>query len=107
MHTWVGGLSVENPVFCFEDPREEDGFSSNGASGFLSGQKPAENAIISEKSVFSVGIGKFRSSNDGVGAVVERGVGETSSSSLDARCYSLRSYQYVVADSELPVALSQ
>ena len=101
----VVGLSIENPVFCFEDPREEDGFSSNGASGFLSGQKPAENAIIGEKSVFSVGIGKFRRSNDGVGAVVERGVGETSSSSLDARCYSLGSYQYVVADSELQVAL--
>nr|POE79056.1 ring-h2 finger protein atl46 [Quercus suber] len=35
----VVGLSIENPVFCFEDPREEDGFPSNGASGFLSGQK--------------------------------------------------------------------
>ncbi|KAL4639204.1 hypothetical protein ACB092_03G200600 [Castanea dentata] len=101
----VVGLSIENSVFCFEDPREENGFSSNGASGFLSGQKPAENAIISEKSVFSVGLGKFRISNDGVGAVVERGVEETSSSSLDARCYSLGSYQYVVADSELQVAL--
>ena len=72
--------------------------------GFFLVKKPAENAIISEKSVFSVGLGKFRSPNDGVGAV-ERGVGETSSSSLDARCYSLGSYQYVVADSELQVAL--
>ena len=103
----LAGLSIENPVFCFEDPREDDEFSSNGASGFVSGQKPAENAIISEKRVFSVRLGKFRSSNDeGVGVVVERGMGETSSSSLDARrCYSLGSYQYVVADSELQVAL--
>ena len=65
--------------------------------GFFLVKKPAENAIISEKSVFSVRLGKFGSSNDGVGAVVERGVGETSSSSLDSRCYSLGSYQYVVA----------
>ena len=65
--------------FCLKDLREEDGFSSNGASGFLSSQKPAENAVVSEKRVFSMRLGKFRS---GVGAVVEKGVGE--SSSLDA-----------------------
>ena len=106
------GLSIENPVFCFEDSREENGISSNEANGFLSGQKPAENDIVSEKRVFSVRLGKFKSSNDGGGGgggevmVVERGEGETSSSSLDARrCYSLGSYQYVVADSELQVSL--
>ena len=81
------------------------GFQAMGQVGFFLVKKPAENAIISEKSVFSVGLGKFGSSNDGVGAVVERGVGETSSCSLDSRCYSLGSYQYVVADSELQVAL--
>ena len=69
--------------FLFKDPREEDGFSSNGASGFLFGKKPAENAIVSEKRVFSVRLGKFGS---GVGVVVEKGVevGEGESSSLDA-----------------------
>ncbi|KAG2707467.1 hypothetical protein I3760_05G148700 [Carya illinoinensis] len=108
---YTPGLSIENPVFYFEDRREEDGISINGGSGALSGQKPAENEIMSEKRVFSVRLGKFRSSNDGGGlggggGGVERRVGETSSSSLDARrCYSMGSYQYVVADSELQVAL--
>ncbi|KAG7979556.1 hypothetical protein I3843_05G136300 [Carya illinoinensis] len=108
---YTPGLSIENPVFYFEDRREEDGISINGGSGALSGQKPAENEIMSEKTVFSVRLGKFRSSNDGGGlggggGGVERRVGETSGSSLDARrCYSMGSYQYVVADSELQVAL--
>ncbi|KAG2702064.1 hypothetical protein I3760_06G073700 [Carya illinoinensis] len=54
--------------------------------------------------VFSVRPGKYRSSNDGGG--IERRDGETSSSNLDARRrYSLGSYQYTVADSELQVAL--
>ncbi|XP_041012733.1 RING-H2 finger protein ATL47 [Juglans microcarpa x Juglans regia] len=108
---YTPGLAIENPVFYFEDRREEDGISINGGSGALSGQKPAENEIMSEKRVFSVRLGKFRSSNDGGGlggggGGVERRVGETSSSNLDARrCYSMGSYQYVVADSELQVAL--
>lgn len=108
---YTPGLSFnENPVFDFElDPREEDGSSGNIGS-FIS-QKPAENDI--RKRVFSVRLGKFRSLNDGVeggegggGERVEREKGETSSSNLDARrCYSMGSYQYVVADSELQVAL--
>ncbi|KAL5762012.1 hypothetical protein ACOSP7_018276 [Xanthoceras sorbifolium] len=104
---YTPGLGIENPVFDFEDPREEDRYSGNGGSGVSLGQKPAENEIISEKRVFSIRLGKFKSSNNGVeGGVVERGEGETSSSNLDARrCYSLGSYQYVVADSELQVAL--
>ena len=67
--------------FCLKDPRDEDGFSSNGASEFLSSHKPVENAIVSEKRVFSMRLGKFRS---GVGVVVEKGVGVGESSSLDA-----------------------
>jgi hypothetical protein len=110
---YTPGFDIENPVFYFEDAREEDGISSNGGSGVLLGQKPSENEIVSEKRVFSIRLGKFRSSNDGGGGggggggvEVEREVEETSSSNLDARrCYSMGSYQYVVADSELQVAL--
>ncbi|XWS34838.1 hypothetical protein CRYUN_Cryun21dG0071700 [Craigia yunnanensis] len=103
------GLPIENTVFDFEYPREENMLSSNGGTGVSLGPKPAENDI--GKRVFSVRLGKFRSSNDGRGGEVEgegvlRGEGETSSSNLDARrCYSMGSYQYVVADSELHVAL--
>ncbi|XP_059446155.1 RING-H2 finger protein ATL46 isoform X2 [Corylus avellana] len=106
---YTPGFDIENPVFYFEDSREEDGISSIGGSGVISGQKPSENEIVSEKRVFSIRLGKFRSSNDGGGGGgggVERGEEETSSSNLDARrCYSMGSYQYVVADSELQVAL--
>ncbi|XVE75086.1 hypothetical protein DITRI_Ditri12bG0068500 [Diplodiscus trichospermus] len=102
------GLPIENPVFDLECAREEDMLSSNGGTVVSLGPKPAENDI--GKRVFSVRLGKFRSSNHGRGEVEEEGVlrgeGETSSSNLDARrCYSMGSYQYVVADSELQVAL--
>ncbi|KAE8730255.1 RING-H2 finger protein ATL46 [Hibiscus syriacus] len=94
-------LPIENPVFDFEYPREETMLSSNGGSGVSLGTKPAENDI--GKRVFSVRLGKFRSSNEGKGREVEEG--ETSSSNLDARrCYSMGSFQYVVAD-ELQVTL--
>uniref|UniRef100_A0A5B6ZLD0 RING-type E3 ubiquitin transferase n=1 Tax=Davidia involucrata TaxID=16924 RepID=A0A5B6ZLD0_DAVIN len=102
------GFSIENPVFDFDDSREEDGFSGNG------GQKPAEHEIVSEKRVFPVILGKFRSTNDGSGGGGGGGGGggerveggETSGSNLDARrCYSMGSFQYVVANSDLQVAL--
>ncbi|MBA0755710.1 hypothetical protein Gogos_000044 [Gossypium gossypioides] len=102
------GLPIENPVFDLEYPREENMLSSNGGSGVPLGPKPAESDI--GKRVFSVRLGKFRSSNDGSGGEVGGGEGvlregETSSSNLDARrCYSMGSFQYVVAD-ELQVAL--
>ncbi|KAA8533122.1 hypothetical protein F0562_033345 [Nyssa sinensis] len=105
------GFSIENPVFDFEDLREEDGFSVNGVVGVPCGQKPAEDEIVSEKRVFPVRLGKFRNTNCGGGAGAgggggERGEGETSSSNLDARrCYSMGSFQYVVANSNLQVAL--
>ncbi|XP_062110260.1 RING-H2 finger protein ATL47 isoform X2 [Humulus lupulus] len=112
---YTPGLAInENPVFDFGlDPREEDGSSENTGSGVLSiSQKTtAENDI--QKRVFSVRLGKFRNINDGVeegggggGERVQREKGETSSSNLDARrCYSMGSYQYVLDDSELQVAL--
>ncbi|KAJ8439519.1 hypothetical protein Cgig2_007036 [Carnegiea gigantea] len=108
---YTPGLAMGNPVFDFDYLRDpEDGFGvpcSGGGGGM--GQKQSEVEIVSEKRVFPVRLGKFRStSNEGHGRCgeKERDVGETSSSSLDARrCYSMGSYQYVVADSTLQVAL--
>ncbi|XP_021635856.2 RING-H2 finger protein ATL47 isoform X1 [Hevea brasiliensis] len=99
---YTPGLPYENPVFHFEEPTE-DGFTSTVGSGVSLGQKPAENERINSKRVFSVRLGKFKSSNS---EAVDRGEGETSSSNLDARrCYSMGSFQYVVADFDLQVAL--
>ncbi|XP_044488304.1 RING-H2 finger protein ATL47-like [Mangifera indica] len=108
---YTPGLDIESPVFDFEYPREEDGCSGNVGSGVSNGSKPEENEIIGEKRVFSVRLGKFRSSNvGGRGGGVEKrdGEGESSCSSnnLDGRrCLSMGSYQYVVGDSELQVVL--
>ncbi|ESW25645.1 hypothetical protein PHAVU_003G053400 [Phaseolus vulgaris] len=103
------GFAFENPVYDFEGLREEPGVSGSAAGEAGSFNKHAENHIMSGKRVFSVRLGKFRSSNNGEG--VERGGGgggggESSTSNLDARrCYSMGSFQYVVADSDLQVAL--
>lgn len=97
------GHQFENPDFNF-------GFFAAGEDGARVSpvQKPAENDIMSGKRVFSVRLGKFRSSNNGG----EGGGGETSSgcvsvnSNLDnRRCFSMGSYQYIVAESDLVVAL--
>lgn len=107
---YTSGFPFENPVFNFEEPGEDDEFSfSAGTIGGDSASihKHAENHIMSGRRVFSVRLGKFRSSNIRQG--VEKCEGESSASSssnLDARrCYSMGSFQYVVADSDLRVAL--
>lgn len=105
------GFSFENPVFYFEDSKEtEDGSCSGNASfvGVPCVLKPRDDdnnsAVINEKRVFSVRLGKLRSTNYGLNE--ENEVGETSNSNLDARrCFSMGSFQYVVADSDLQVAL--
>lgn len=104
---FTAGFSIENPIFEFDDSRDEDG----GVSGNLNvsvpcGPKPAEtNSIVNSKRVFSVRLGKFRNTNEGA-RVSDIEMGETSKSNLDARrCYSMGSYQYVVANTELQVAL--
>ncbi|KNA18016.1 hypothetical protein SOVF_074130 [Spinacia oleracea] len=104
---YTPGFAIENPVFDFDDSRDEE--------------KAVEVEIVSEKRrVFPVRLGKFKSTSGGTNhsnnevaiAVQEHkelekmDVGETSSSNLDARrCFSMGSYQYVVADSVLQVAL--
>lgn len=97
---------LENPLFDFDDLREDEGLPCNGESGFSTRQKTVvveEN--VEKKGVFNVRLGKFRKLN--VEGGVESEVGETSSSNLDARrCYSMGSYQYVVGNSDLRVALN-
>ncbi|XP_061370176.1 RING-H2 finger protein ATL47-like [Gastrolobium bilobum] len=101
---YTPGFALENPVFDFEGPREEDGVSGSGGGGVAAVNKTTENHIMNGKRVFSVRLGKFRSSNNG--DVVERSEGESSNGNLDVRrCYSMGSFQYVVADSDLRVAL--
>lgn len=98
------GFSIDNPMFDFDDLREDDGCPCNGENGFTTRQKTVVVEETVEKGVFPVRLGKFRKLNV---EDEESGVGETSSSNLDARrCFSLGSYQYVVGNSELRVALN-
>lgn len=100
-------FSMENPMFGFDDPREEDGCPGNGENRVLSGQKKKMEIeeIVVEKGVLPVRLGKFKRLSDGTGERVES-AGETSSSNLDARrCYSMGSYQYVVNGSDLRIPL--
>ncbi|URE10335.1 RING-H2 finger protein [Musa troglodytarum] len=120
---FLQGLTVENPMFDLDDPREEE-----EEEGFSAPREADGDDIAAEKRVFPVRLGKFKNLSDGdlsvdvdidvdddgigigIGIDVEsvrREVGETSSSNLDARrCFSMGSYQYVVADSNLQVTLS-
>ncbi|KAG0472131.1 hypothetical protein HPP92_016677 [Vanilla planifolia] len=119
---FLQGLAVDNPIFDFYDLRE-DGEVHSGGEGEL---KPVEmDEIVTDKRVFHVKLGKFKSVGNGVGGnngdgnvggrngnstfdgFVRREEGESSSSNLDARrCFSMGSYQYVVVDESLQVALS-
>ncbi|XP_062106806.1 RING-H2 finger protein ATL46 [Humulus lupulus] len=100
------GYSIENPMFDFDD-FQDDGRS--GIGGYTSSQKTVEieeTAVVNKKGVLPVRLGKFRKVNVEA-AAGESGIGETSSSNLDARrCYSMGSYQYVLDDSVLRVPLS-
>ena len=94
-------------MFDFDDFRDEDVRPGNGGGGFVcSAQKTVEiEEIVAEKGVLPVRLGKFRRVNAEGGEPV---VGETSSSKLDARrCFSMGSYEYVLDDSVLRVALSK
>lgn len=91
------GFSMHNPIFEIDDMREGD------ESGLASGQKRVETEqIVAEKGVFLVRLGKFRRLTEN-----EKEIGETSSRKLDARrCYSMGSYEYVVGDTSLKLALN-
>lgn len=104
------GIAIENPMYDIDLPREDGrGLQGDCESGFSSGDKAIEvEELNGEKKVYHVRLGKFKSvNNGGVVATVEKGEAETSSSNLDARrCYSMGSFQYVVAESDLQVALT-
>lgn len=94
------GLPMDNPCFEFDDMREAD------ESGLTAGIKTVEKErMVAEKGVFLVRLGKFRKLTE---CEDEMEIGETSSSKLDARrCYSMGSYEYVVGNSSLKVALNR
>ncbi|CAI9111071.1 OLC1v1011206C1 [Oldenlandia corymbosa var. corymbosa] len=98
------GFSMENPIYDFDDPRDDDGCTGIVDNGVPTRRKTVEiEEVVTEKGIFPVRLGKFRKLNGEGG---EAG-GETSSSNLDARrCYSMGSYQYVVGDAHLRVALT-
>ncbi|KAJ4758593.1 hypothetical protein LUZ62_068968 [Rhynchospora pubera] len=119
---FVPGLTIENPVFEFEDFMEEGRLSCSRDNGFsLSARKSSEVDVtrIGEKLVLPVRLGKFRNinkrdssegqdvnGNSNSNGAVKREEGESSSSNLDARrCYSMGSYQYVLGDTNLKVSL--
>uniref|UniRef100_A0A803LJ44 Uncharacterized protein n=1 Tax=Chenopodium quinoa TaxID=63459 RepID=A0A803LJ44_CHEQI len=82
---YTPGVAIENPVFDFDDSRDEE--------------KGVEIEVVEVQDQLHVlERGKINDRNSNVG--------ETSSSNLDARrCFSMGSYQYVVADSVFQVAL--
>ncbi|KAJ8774939.1 hypothetical protein K2173_019943 [Erythroxylum novogranatense] len=98
------GFPMENPIFDFDDFRDDEGCPGNPENGLTSTQKTVEiEEIIVDKEVLPVRLGKFRKLNDGT----EEAGGESSSSNLDARrCFSMGSYQYVLGNSDLRVAFS-
>ncbi|XP_047323606.1 RING-H2 finger protein ATL46-like [Impatiens glandulifera] len=105
------GRPIENPVFDFDDMREEDGYhhpSINGENGFSlnhRNNKAVEiEETVEENAILPVRLGKFRKLEDSD----DGGAGESSCSSsrLDGRrCFSMGSYQYVVRDANLGVSL--
>ncbi|KAH6763195.1 RING/U-box superfamily protein [Perilla frutescens var. hirtella] len=104
------GFSFENPIFALEESSKEMegvGSETSGFVGVVKGGDDENSSVVSGKRVFSVRLGKLKSTNVNGGVnIQENEMGESSNSSLDGRrCYSMGSFQYVVADSELQVAL--
>ncbi|KAK7339430.1 hypothetical protein VNO77_20095 [Canavalia gladiata] len=98
------GFSIENPIFDFDDLRDDNGWPCNGENEFANRQKTIEIEEPVEKGVFPVRLGKFRRLDV---ELAEIGGGESSSSNLDARrCYSMGSYQYVLGKADLRISLS-
>ncbi|KAL5544245.1 hypothetical protein UlMin_008029 [Ulmus minor] len=103
-------IFLESPNFNFDDSREmPSGFLSDGENihSISSNLRPvAMEESVGGKRVFSVRLGKFKSLV-GEQESTEK-VGESSSCNLDARrCFSMGTFQYVVGDSDLQVALCQ
>ncbi|GER35764.1 RING/U-box superfamily protein [Striga asiatica] len=110
------GFSIENPVFDFCDFREEDDDDVDENRFAISARKRVEieeEVVVGKKGVFQVRLGKFRKfTENNEGGVVKIGETSTSTSSSSSklderRCFSMGSYQYVVGDENLKVALGQ
>ncbi|XP_038997841.1 RING-H2 finger protein ATL46-like isoform X2 [Hibiscus syriacus] len=97
-------FSMENPVFDFDDMREDELCAGHGENGCTPSQKTVEMEEVNvDKGVLPVRLGKFRR----LSGEPDAAGGETSSSNLDARrCFSMGSYQYVLGNSDLRVTLS-
>ncbi|XP_022894199.1 RING-H2 finger protein ATL46-like [Olea europaea var. sylvestris] len=97
-------FSTANPIYDYDDFREEDGYPTEVENGNSLVEKTGEiEEVVVEKAVLPVRLGKFRKLEEGEGELAV----ETSDSKLDARrCYSLGSYQYVVGVDNLRVPLS-
>ncbi|KAK4362402.1 hypothetical protein RND71_017643 [Anisodus tanguticus] len=98
----TSGISVGNPLFSSIETREQWSFPLE--DGIANIQKQ-EN--VGEMRVFSVRLGKFKSLNEGNENQEDISCqGEIRSCTLDARrCFSMGSFQYVVGDSDLQIAL--
>lgn len=95
------GISHGNPLFGSIESREE--WSFHLEDGIANTQKPEH---VGEMRVFSVRLGKFKNLNEGSENHEDKSQGEISSCNLDARrCFSMGSFQYVVDNSELQIAL--
>ncbi|XP_047311041.1 RING-H2 finger protein ATL46-like [Impatiens glandulifera] len=99
------GRPIQNPIFEFDDMREDEGFPSNGENGcsHYNHSKSVEMEQIGGDAILQIRLGKFRKLDDD--GDDRSAVGETSSSSLDdRRCFSMGSYEYVVRDANLMVS---
>ncbi|XP_060204759.1 RING-H2 finger protein ATL46-like [Lycium barbarum] len=97
----TSGISLGNPLFSSIETREQ--WSFHLEEGNTNSQK-SEN--VGEMRVFSVRLGKFKSPIEGNENHEDKSQGEINSCNLDARrCFSMGSFQYVVADSELQIDL--
>ncbi|XP_074585893.1 RING-H2 finger protein ATL46-like [Curcuma longa] len=89
------GVAIENPVFGLDDPNADE--------------EEFQQVQEAKDRMYSLRLGKFKQSScgDTDDAVERTDLGETSSSNLDGRrCFSMGSYQYVVADANLQVSLT-
>ncbi|KAG9139826.1 hypothetical protein Leryth_027149 [Lithospermum erythrorhizon] len=102
------GIALDNTVFNNDELRDQLNVLSRNSAIEVSTSHMDGNFGVEagEMRVLSVRLGKFRNVN--IGERRELDQGETSSSiNLDARrCYSMGTFQYVVGESELQVALS-
>ncbi|KAK6795277.1 hypothetical protein RDI58_008730 [Solanum bulbocastanum] len=95
-------VSMVNPLLGSIESREQ--WSFHLEDGIADDEKPDN---VGEMRVFSVRLGKLKSLNEGGENREDKSTeGEIISCSLDARrCFSMGSFQYVVGDSELQIAL--